>query len=155
NLDPKKVLAALTPRTRAMIPVHLYGQAAAMAELLEIAERRRLIVIEDACQAHGATYRGRRLGGLGLAGCFSFYPGKNLGAFGEGGAITTNDEAFATRARLLRDHGSPQKYRHAIVGFNGRLESIQAAVLNVKLAYLDDWNAARRHLAARYRAGLE
>jgi dTDP-4-amino-4,6-dideoxygalactose transaminase len=154
NLDPTRLEAVIGPRTKAVIPVHLYGQAAPMDPILALATRRALTVIEDACQAHGATYRGRRLGSLGRAGCFSFYPSKNLGAFGEGGAITTDDDGLAARARLLRDHGSAEKYRHATVGFNYRLEGIQGAVLAVKLPYLDAWNDARRRLATRYREQL-
>jgi dTDP-4-amino-4,6-dideoxygalactose transaminase len=146
---------AITPRTRAVIPVHLYGQAAHMDPILELARRHNLFVIEDAAQAHGAQYKGKVVGGLGSAGCFSFYPSKNLGAYGEAGAIVTNDEELATRLRLLRDHGSTSKYAHAIVGYNFRMEEIQAAVLNVKLPHLDDWNNARRERAARYDAALQ
>ena len=151
NLDPAKLEAAITPRTKGIIPVHLFGQAADMRPIQTIADRRGLLVIEDACQAHGTTYEGRRCGGLGLGGAFSFYPGKNLGAFGEGGAITTNDDALAAKSRLLRNHGSPEKYRHTLVGLNYRLDDIQSAVLEVKLRHLDDWNERRRQLAARYR----
>jgi len=150
NLDVTKLEAAVTPRTRAVIPVHLYGQPADLDPIFEIAERHNLIVIEDAAQAHGARYKGRRVGALGRAGCFSFYPGKNLGAYGEGGAVVTNDEEVARRLRLLRDHGSEQKYRHEIVGYNFRLEGLQGAVLGVKLKHLDGWNALRRAHAARY-----
>jgi dTDP-4-amino-4,6-dideoxygalactose transaminase len=154
NLDPARIAAALTPRTRAIVPVHLYGQAADMKPILELARARNLVVIEDACQAHGASYRlgsdERRCGALGLAGAFSFYPGKNLGAFGEGGAVTTDDDALAQRVRLLRDHGSPEKYRHSVVGYNYRMEGLQGAVLGVKLPHLDRWNAARARLARRY-----
>jgi dTDP-4-amino-4,6-dideoxygalactose transaminase len=154
NLDTAKLEAAITPRTKAIVPVHLYGQAADMTPILALAKRRGLLVVEDACQAHGATYRGeggeRRCGSLGKAGAFSFYPGKNLGAFGEGGAITTDDDAVAARARLLRDHGSPEKYKHSIVGYNYRMEGLQGAVLGVKLPHLERWNEARRKLARRY-----
>ncbi len=150
NIDAAKVEAAITPRTRAVIPVHLYGQAADLDPLFELAERHNLIVIEDAAQAHGARYKGRRVGGLARAGCFSFYPGKNLGAYGEGGAVLTNDAEVARRLRLLRDHGSEQKYRHEIIGYNFRLEGLQGAVLGVKLRHLDGWNALRRAHAARY-----
>jgi dTDP-4-amino-4,6-dideoxygalactose transaminase len=146
---------AITPRTRAVIPVHLYGQAADIDPILELARKHNLFVVEDAAQAHGAEYKGRVVGGLGSAGCFSFYPSKNLGAYGEAGAIVTNDEELATRLRLLRDHGSTSKYAHAIVGYNFRMEEIQAAVLNVKLPHLNDWNNGRRDRAARYDAALQ
>jgi dTDP-4-amino-4,6-dideoxygalactose transaminase len=151
NIDPARIDEAVNERTRAVIPVHLYGQPADLDPIFEIAERRNLIVIEDAAQAHGARYKGKRVGSLARAGCFSFYPGKNLGAYGEGGAVVTNDAGVARRLRMLRDHGSEQKYRHELVGYNFRLEGIQGAVLNVKLKYLDDWNALRRRHAARYR----
>ena len=141
---------AITPRTRAIIPVHLYGQAADLDPISALADKHNMHVIEDAAQAHGAEYKGRRVGGLGSAGCFSFYPGKNLGAYGEAGAIVTNDEELAQQLRLLRQHGQTSKYAHAIVGYNFRMEEIQAAVLNVKLAYLDKWNNGRRERAARY-----
>jgi dTDP-4-amino-4,6-dideoxygalactose transaminase len=150
NIDVTKIEAAITPRTRAIMPVHLYGQSADLDPILELAERRNLLVIEDAAQAHGSLYRGRKVGALGQVGCFSFYPGKNLGAYGEGGAIVTNDENVARQARLLRDHGSERKYHHEIVGYNFRLEGIQGAVLNVKLKYLDQWNDLRRQHAAQY-----
>jgi dTDP-4-amino-4,6-dideoxygalactose transaminase len=151
NLEPGKLEAAITPRTRAVIPVHLYGQPADLDAVFEVAAAHNLLVIEDAAQAHGARYKGSRVGARGRAGCFSFYPGKNLGAYGEGGAVVTNDASVARRLRMLRDHGSEQKYRHELVGYNMRLEGIQGAVLNVKLKYLDDWNALRRAHAARYR----
>lgn len=151
TLDAEKLEAAVTEHTRAVIPVHLYGQAADMDAVLEIAERRNLIVVEDAAQAHGALYKGRRVGALARAGCFSFYPGKNLGAYGEGGAVVTNDADVARRLRLLRDHGSERKYHHEMVGYNCRLEGIQGAVLGVKLKHLDAWNDLRRRHAARYR----
>jgi len=150
NLDVSKIEAAITERTRAILPVHLYGQAADLDPVFEIAGRRNLIVIEDAAQAHGARYKGRRVGALARAGCFSFYPGKNLGAYGEGGAVVTDDPEVARRLRLLRDHGSERKYRHEIIGYNFRLEGIQGAVLGVKLRRLDEWNALRRAAAARY-----
>ena len=149
-IDTTKIEEAITERTRAIIPVHLYGQSADLDPILEIGRRKRLLVIEDAAQAHGAEYKGQRVGALGDIGCFSFYPGKNLGAYGEGGAVVTNDEHLAHRVRLLRDHGSAQKYRHEIVGYNFRLEGIQAAVLNVKLRHLDRWNELRRAHAAKY-----
>jgi dTDP-4-amino-4,6-dideoxygalactose transaminase len=151
NLDPAKTEAAVTERTRAVIPVHLYGQPADLDAVDEVAKRHNLTVIEDAAQAHGARYKGRRVGALARAGCFSFYPGKNLGAYGEGGAVTTDDPEVARRVRLLRDHGSTVKYRHEVVGYNLRLEGIQGAVLSVKLKHLDGWNALRRRHAARYR----
>ncbi len=154
NLDVQKLERAITPRTKAIVPVHLYGQAADMGPILALAKRRGLVVVEDACQAHGATYRldgaERRLGSLGRAAAFSFYPGKNLGAFGEGGAITTDDDGVAARARLLRDHGSPEKYKHTIVGYNYRMEGLQGAVLGVKLPHLERWNERRQKLAQRY-----
>lgn len=150
NIDVTKIEAAITPRTRAIMPVHLYGQSADLDPIKEIAERHKLVVIEDAAQAHGSQYKGQRVGAMGYAGCFSFYPGKNLGAYGEGGAVVTNDEAVARQARLLRDHGSAKKYHHEIIGYNFRLEGIQGAVLNVKLKYLDQWNDLRRRNAVRY-----
>ncbi|MDQ3685421.1 MAG: DegT/DnrJ/EryC1/StrS family aminotransferase [Acidobacteriota bacterium] len=150
TIDVTKIEAAITPRTRAIIPVHLYGQTADLDPIFEIAARHNLSVIEDAAQAHGAEYKGRKVGSLGRANCFSFYPGKNLGAYGEGGAVMTDDEGVARRVRLLRDHGSEQRYRHEIVGYNFRLEGIQAAVLGVKLKHLDGWNELRRAHAARY-----
>jgi dTDP-4-amino-4,6-dideoxygalactose transaminase len=151
NIDAGKIEAVITPRTRAVIPVHLYGQPADLDAVFEVAEAHDLLVIEDAAQAHGARYKGVRVGARGAAGCFSFYPGKNLGAYGEGGAVVTNDPGVARRLRMLRDHGSEQKYRHELVGYNFRLEGIQGAVLNVKLKHLDDWNALRRAHAAHYR----
>ncbi|HKQ53650.1 MAG TPA: DegT/DnrJ/EryC1/StrS family aminotransferase [Pyrinomonadaceae bacterium] len=150
NIDVSQIERAITERTRAILPVHLYGQAADLDPIFEIAERHNLVVIEDAAQAHGARYKGRRVGALARAGCFSFYPGKNLGAYGEGGAVVTNDAEVARTLRLLRDHGSERKYRHEIVGYNFRLEGIQGAVLGVKLRHLDKWNALRREHAARY-----
>ena len=150
TIDTSKIEKAITGRTRAIIPVHLYGQSADLDPIFEIARRRNLLVVEDAAQAHGAQYKGRRVGALGDVGCFSFYPGKNLGAYGEGGAVVTNDEKLAHRVRLLRDHGSEKKYRHEIVGYNFRLEGIQGAVLNVKLRHLDRWNELRHQHAARY-----
>ncbi|HEY6046313.1 MAG TPA: DegT/DnrJ/EryC1/StrS family aminotransferase [Pyrinomonadaceae bacterium] len=150
TIDTTKIEKAITARTRGIIPVHLYGQSADLDPILGIAKRRNLVVIEDAAQAHGAEYKGRRVGALGDIGCFSFYPGKNLGAYGEGGAVVTNDEQLAHRVRLLRDHGSEKKYRHEIVGFNFRLEGMQGAVLNVKLRHLDRWNELRRRHAAQY-----
>ena len=151
TIDVGRIEDSITARTRALIPVHLYGQSADLNPIFDLARRKNLFVIEDAAQAHGAEYKGRRVGALGDIGCFSFYPGKNLGAYGEAGAVVTNDEEVAHRVRMLRDHGSEQKYRHEIIGYNFRLEGIQAAVLNVKLRHLDAWNDARRAHAARYR----
>jgi dTDP-4-amino-4,6-dideoxygalactose transaminase len=152
TLDPARLKAAIGGRTRAVIPVHLYGRPAAMREIRETAAG--VPVIEDAAQAHGARYGGARTGSLGLAGCFSFYPTKNLGAFGDGGLVTTNDERLAARLKLLRDHGRTGKYEHAIVGFTARLDNLQAAVLRVQADCLDEWNARRRHVAAWYREAL-
>jgi dTDP-4-amino-4,6-dideoxygalactose transaminase len=151
TIDPAGIEAVLSPRTRAIVPVHLYGHCADMDPILDVARRHALIVIEDAAQAHGAEYKGRRAGGLGHLACFSFYPGKNLGACGDGGGIVTQDAAFAATLRMLRDHGQRRKYHHELVGYNARIGEIQAAVLRVKLRYLDDWNAARRRHAERYR----
>jgi dTDP-4-amino-4,6-dideoxygalactose transaminase len=151
TLDPEQVERAITPRTRAILPVHLYGQAADLGPLLEIARRHNLVLIEDAAQAHGAVYEGRRVGTLGRVGCFSFYPGKNLGAFGEAGAIVTDDEQLAKRIRRLRDHAQDGRHRHVEIGHNARMEGIQGAVLDVKLRHLDRWNAARARHARRYR----
>lgn len=150
NIDPVEVEAAITPRTKAIMPVHLYGQPADMDAINAIANERGLRVIEDAAQAHGARYKGRRVGALGAAAGFSFYPGKNLGAFGDGGAITTNDDELADRLRMLRNYGSKIKYHHEILGINSRLDELQAAFLRVKLKRLDDWNARRREIATRY-----
>lgn len=150
NIDPTAVAAAVTSRTRAIIPVHLYGQPAAMAELLRIANDHNLPLIEDAAQAHGSTFCGVRAGNLGTAAAFSFYPTKNLGALGDGGAITTNDDSIAARVRSLRNYGSSAKYCHAELGCNSRLDELQAAYLSVKLVTLDARNARRRAIAARY-----
>jgi dTDP-4-amino-4,6-dideoxygalactose transaminase len=149
-MDPSAVDAAITPRTKAILAVHLYGRCADMDALRAIADHRGLLLFEDAAQAHGAEYRGRRAGSLARAAAFSFYPGKNLGAYGDGGAITTDDDALADRLRLLRNWGSRRKYYHEEFGLNSRLDTLQAAILNVKLKYLDDWNAARRRHAAAY-----
>jgi dTDP-4-amino-4,6-dideoxygalactose transaminase len=150
TIDPAKIEAAITPKTKAIMPVHLYGQIADMDPILDIARRRKLLVIEDAAQAHGARYKGKRAGSLGQLGCFSFYPGKNLGAYGEGGAVVTNDANLADAIRVLRDWGQTQKYRHTRRGYNYRLEGIQGAILRVKLRKLDGWNTARREHAAEY-----
>ncbi|HVA93070.1 MAG TPA: DegT/DnrJ/EryC1/StrS family aminotransferase, partial [Chloroflexota bacterium] len=149
-MDPSLLEAAITPRTKAIIPVHLYGQMVDMDAILAVANRHGLPVLEDACQAHRATYKGRLAGSVGTAGCFSFYPSKNLGTVGEGGAVVTNDEALAARMRMLRDHGQSRRYYHDVVGYNYRMAAIQAAALRVKLPYLDGWNAARRAHAQRY-----
>lgn len=154
NIDPARIEAAITPRSRAVIPVHLYGQPADMDPILEIARRHRLRVIEDAAQAHGATYKGRRIGAHGDIICWSFYPGKNLGALGDAGAITTNDADLAARVAMLRNYGSRQKYVNEQQGVNSRLDPVQAAVLRVKLEVLDDWTARRRAIAAIYTQGL-
>lgn len=151
TLDPDQLEQAITPRTKALLPVHLYGQIADMDAILAIAHKHGLVVIEDAAQAHGATYNGRPAGSLGALGCFSLYPGKNLGAYGEGGAVTTNDAAFARRIRLLRDWGAERRYHHDLRGFNFRMEALQGAILSVKLRYLEQWTEARRACAARYR----
>ena len=151
TIDSGLLESAITERTRAILPVHLYGQPAEMHSILEIAARRGIPVIEDACQAHGASYGGRRAGALGSLGCFSFYPSKNLGACGEGGAVTTDDEGLARTLRMLRDWGQSAKYRHDLKGFNYRMDELQAAILRVKLQHLDEWNEMRRRLASLYR----
>jgi dTDP-4-amino-4,6-dideoxygalactose transaminase len=150
TLDPEKLEAAITPRTKAIIPVHLYGMPADMDRINAIAERHGLAVIEDAAQAHGAKYRSKRVGQFGQIACFSFYPSKNLGAYGEGGALVTTDAAIAQRARSLRDHAQTQRYLHDEIGFNNRMDSFQAAVLAIKLNHLDYWNAARVERARYY-----
>ena len=150
NLDPAQLEAAITSATRAIMPVHLYGQPADMDPILDIARKYGLLVIEDAAQAHGARYKGRRTGSLGDAAGFSFYPAKNLGAYGDGGCVVTNDASLAERVRLLRNLGQRVKYNHQIKGYNHRLDTLQAAVLRVKLSKLDAWNAARRRVAALY-----
>ena len=154
NLDPALVEAAITSRTKAILPVHLYGQPADLDPILAIAARHGLRVLEDGAQAQGARYKGRRVGGHGDAVAWSFYPGKNLGAYGDAGAITTNDDALAEQLRVLRNYGSRVKYVNDVQGWNSRLDPLQAAVLRVKLAHLDDWNARRRAIAARYLDGL-
>ncbi|HUT04565.1 MAG TPA: aminotransferase class I/II-fold pyridoxal phosphate-dependent enzyme [bacterium] len=154
NIDVFKIDAAITPRTRAIIPVHLYGQPADMDPILHIAQEHNLKVIEDACQAHGARYKGKRVGAIGDVGCFSFYPSKNLGAYGDGGAVVTNDPHVSERVRMLRDHGTTDKYHHAVVGYNCRLSSMQAAVLSAKLKRLDKNNEMRREKAGLYGEAL-
>lgn len=155
NIDPAKLEAAITPRTKVIMPVHLYGQIAPMNAIMDIARRHNLYVIEDAAQAHGAEYQGKRAGQWGDIACFSFYPGKNLGAYGDGGAITTNDETLARTIAKLRDHGRTSKYAHDVIGYGERLDALQAAILAVKLRHLDDWNAARRQHAAYYNRALQ
>jgi dTDP-4-amino-4,6-dideoxygalactose transaminase len=153
-IDPEGARAAIGPRTRAIVPVHLFGHPAEMDPLLALARERGLLLLEDAAQAIGATYRGRRCGGLGAAAVFSFYPSKNLGALGDGGLLATDDGEVAERARLLRNHGSPGGYRHERIGYCSRLDELQAAALRVKLPHLDAWNEARRRVADAYRAEL-
>ena len=150
TMDPAAIEAAITPRTRAILPVHLYGQTADMDPILQVARKRGLIVIEDACQAHGAEYKGRRAGSMGDMGCFSFYPGKNLGAYGEGGMVVTSSSEYTRTIRMLRDWGAEKKYQHVLKGYNYRMEGIQGAVLRVKLRHLHAWTEARRTAAARY-----
>lgn len=154
NMDPAKIEAAITPHTRAIIAVHLYGQAAAMDPIMEIAARHGLKVIEDGAQAHGALYKGRKVGGLGHAAGFSFYPGKNLGALGDAGAVTTNDAELARKIRVLVNYGSQVKYKNEVKGFNCRLDELQAALLRVKLPYLDAENSRRTQIAERYQREL-
>ena len=154
TMDPAQVERRITPRTKAILPVHLYGQPADMGPLLELGKRYGIPVIEDAAQAHGARYKGHGAGTLGLCGCFSFYPGKNLGAYGEAGAVVTDDDAIAARLRSLRDHGQSQRYQHDEVGFNYRMDAFQGAVLGIKLRHLEQWTAARSQLARRYQEAL-
>lgn len=150
NMDPDKLEAAITPRTKAIIPVHLYGQPAELGPILDIARKHNIPVIEDAAQAHGALYRDQKIGSLGDMACFSFYPGKNLGAYGDAGALVTNDDALAQKIRMLRDHGRTSKYEHEITGYGYRLDGIQGAILDAKLAHLPEWNAKRRAHADYY-----
>jgi dTDP-4-amino-4,6-dideoxygalactose transaminase len=150
TMDPALIEAAITPRTKAILPVHLHGLIADMDPIMEIARRHGLVVIEDAAQAHGAEYRGRRAGSIGDLGCFSFYPGKNLGAFGEGGAVVTDRPDLAKRISLLRDWGQEAKYNHVVAGYNYRMDGIQGAVLNVKMEYIESWTEARRSVAMEY-----
>jgi len=155
NMDPAKLEAAITPKTKGVIPVHLFGQTADIDPITEIARKRNLFVVEDASQAHGAEYKGRKAGSMGVAGCFSFYPGKNLGAYGEAGAVVTSDDALADKMRMLRDHGSAKKYYHTHVGFNCRMDGFQGAVLSVKLKHIDTWNEGRRKNARLYNESLK
>lgn len=150
NLDPNQLEAAITPRTKAIIPVHLYGQPAEMDPILEIARAHNVPVIEDAAQAHGALYRGRKIGSMGEMACFSFYPGKNLGAYGDAGALVTNNEELAHKIKMLRDHGRTTKYEHEITGYGYRLDGIQGAILDAKLRHLPEWNTRRRAHADYY-----
>lgn len=154
NIDPRAIEKAITPRTKAIIPVHLYGRPADLDAIQAIAEKHKLTLIEDACQAHGARYKGKRTGGFGIAAAFSFYPGKNLGAYGEGGAMTTNDDEVAKRCRILRDHGQVTRYYHDFVGYNYRMDGFQGAVLRIKLKHLDKWTKRRQEIAALYRERL-
>jgi dTDP-4-amino-4,6-dideoxygalactose transaminase len=153
-MDPARIEAAITPRTRAIMPVHLYGQSADLDPILAIARRHGLVVIEDACQAHAAEYKGKRVGAIGDLGAFSFYPGKNLGAYGEGGALVTNNPEYARTVRMLRDWGQDRRYHHLLKGFNYRMDGFQGAILRIKLRYLEAWTEARRTAAGRYDALL-
>src|SRR5689334_4283571 len=153
-MDPSRIEAAITPRTRAIIPVHLYGQSCDMDAIMEIARRHGLKVVEDAAQAHGGRWRGQRVGSIGDAATFSFYPGKNLGAFGDAGAVVSQDEALIEQIRMLANHGRLEKYTHKMEGVNSRLDGMQAAILRVKLRRLDEWNARRRQIADAYRDQL-
>lgn len=150
NIDCSKIEQAITPRTKAIMPVHIFGQPADMDEIMAIANRNGLTVIEDACQAIGSEYKGKRIGSIGHAASFSFFPTKNLGGYGDGGIIVTNDEALAKQLRILRAHGSNPKYFHSMIGYNSRLDPLQAAMLSVKLKYLDGWNGKRAELAGKY-----
>ena len=150
TMDPSAIEAAITPRTKAILPIHLYGHPADMDPILEIAHRHHLVVVEDAAQAHGSKYKGRPVGSMGDMGCFSFYPGKNLGAYGEGGAVTTSNPEYGRTIRMLRDWGQDHKYHHVLRGFNYRMEGFQGAILAVKLRHLEHWTESRRAIAARY-----
>lgn len=150
NIDPKKIEQAITSKTKAIVAVHLYGQSADMGPLQEIAHKHKIYLLEDAAQAHLAEYKGKKVGTLGLAASFSFYPGKNLGAYGEGGALTTNDEKLAALCKMIREHGQSQKYHHEVYGHNYRMEGIQGAVLGVKMKYLEKWTNQRRAIADKY-----
>jgi dTDP-4-amino-4,6-dideoxygalactose transaminase len=150
NMNPAMLEAAITPKTKAIIPVHLFGQMADMEPIMEIAKKHKIFVVEDAAQAHGAEYKGRIAGSIGDAGCFSFYPGKNLGAYGEAGAVVTNNEELDKKVRMLRDHGQAKKYYHGLVGWNARMDGFQGAILSVKLKHLPAWTEARRRNAKRY-----
>jgi len=155
NIDTSKIEEAITPRTKAIIPVHIYGNPCDMNKIMDLADRHGLKVIEDAAQAVGAVYSGKKIGSFGNAGCLSFFPSKNLGAFGDGGMVLTNSDNMANMIRLLRVHGSSSKYHHSIIGFNSRLDNLQAAILSVKLTKLDEWTEKRRELAYEYNAALK
>jgi len=150
TMDPAAMEAAITPRTKAILPVHLYGQSADLDPIMDVARRHGLVVIEDAAQAHGAKYKGRPVGSIGDMACFSFYPGKNLGAYGEGGAVTTSNPEYARTVRMLRDWGQDRKYHHVLRGFNYRMEGFQGAILGVKLRHLEHWTEVRRAVASQY-----
>jgi dTDP-4-amino-4,6-dideoxygalactose transaminase len=154
NLDLKQLAAAITPRTRAVIPVHLFGQPVDMNALMELAEAKNIFVIEDCAQSTGATWERKKVGSIGHIGCFSFYPTKNLGGCGDGGAITTNDPELAVMMRVIKNHGQSNQYYYEAVGVNSRLDAIQAAILQIKLKYLDMWNQQRRAIASRYHTSL-
>ncbi len=154
NIDPAKIEEKVTPHTKVIMPVHLYGQPADMDPILEVASRHGIPVLEDACQAHGAEYKGKRVGSIGIAACYSFYPGKNLGAYGDAGMIVTNDQKLAAWCAMMADHGRTEKYSHSHVGYGKRMDTLQAAVLRAKLRHLDDWTAARRACAAAYNGML-
>ncbi len=155
NLDPEKIPAKITPKTRVILPVHLFGLAAEMAPIITLAQKYNLKIVEDACQAIGTTYKGKKAGSLGDAGCFSFFPTKNLGGFGDGGMVITSDEQLATRLRMLRNHGSAAQYHHDFIGHNSRLDEIQAAILKIKLRHLEKWIAIRQEHAAIYQESLK
>jgi dTDP-4-amino-4,6-dideoxygalactose transaminase len=155
NIDPAQIARAITPRTKAILPVHLYGQPCDMDTIMEVARGYKLYVVEDCAQAIGATYKGRKVGSFGDAGCLSFFPSKNLGCFGDGGMVVSNNEELAGRVEMLRRHGGRVKYHHSELGLNSRLDELQAAILQVKLPYLDTWIAARQVIAARYNQGLQ
>ena len=155
NIDPSKIEEKITKKTKAIIPVHIYGNPVEMSPILELARKYNLIIIEDACQAHGAEYKGKKTGAIGDLGCFSFYPAKNLGAYGDGGLITTDNSELSKKLRMLRNYGQPEKYIHEFIGVNSRLDEIQASILNVKLQYLDVWNERRRQIADLYTEQLE
>ena len=154
NIDLDKIEEKITEKTRAILPVHLYGRPVDMDRLQKIAEKHKLYIIEDACQSHGATWKGKKTGSFGIMGCFSFYPGKNLGAYGDGGAITTSDEKLYNKLKMMRNYGSPKKYYHDFIGFNSRLDTVQAAVLNVKLKHLNEWGDKRFANARMYNKKL-
>jgi dTDP-4-amino-4,6-dideoxygalactose transaminase len=155
TMDPTQIEKKITRHTKVILPVHLYGHCADMDPILKIAKKHKLLVLEDACQAHGAEYKGKKAGSLSPMGCFSFYPSKNLGAYGDGGMVVTQSKTFASRLRLLRNYGQRKKYHHAIKGFNSRLDELQAAILRKKLNQLDRWNRKRRQLAKRYSTDLK